>query len=92
MPTAVAGKIYPVALGLRQGDVLGSFSLRGPTAGVTDLTKPDITGPGVDILAAKNPANNNYGLSQVNAGESCSPEGSAAYLPSGLMAICRSGK
>lgn len=37
-------------------------------------------------------ANNNYGLTQVNAGDSCSPEGSAAYLPNGLMAICRSSK
>jgi len=37
-------------------------------------------------------ANNNYGLSQVNAGDSCSPEGSTAYLPNGLMAICRSRK
>ncbi|WP_166654039.1 S8 family serine peptidase [Tahibacter aquaticus] len=61
-PAAVPGRIDPVAYGLRQGDVLGSFSLRGPTAGVTDLTKPDITGPGVDILAAKDPGNNNYGL------------------------------
>ncbi|EOA03736.1 Large exoprotein involved in heme utilization or adhesion [Herbaspirillum frisingense GSF30] len=37
-------------------------------------------------------ANNNYGLSQVNAGDSCSPDGSAAYLPNGLMAICREHK
>ncbi len=37
-------------------------------------------------------ANNNYGLSQVNAGDSCNPEGSAAYLPNGLMAICKSRK
>jgi len=37
-------------------------------------------------------ANSNYGLSKVNAGDSCSPDGSAAYLPNGLMAICRSSK
>jgi subtilisin family serine protease len=61
-PTAVPGKIDPVAYGLRQGDVINSGSLRGPTAGVTDLTKPDISGPGTDILAAKDPGNNNYGL------------------------------
>jgi subtilisin family serine protease len=61
-PTAVPGRIDPVAYGLRQGDVLAGGSLRGPTAGVTDLTKPDITAPGTDILAAKDPGNNNYGL------------------------------
>jgi len=37
-------------------------------------------------------ANSNYGLSQVKAGDSCSPEGSAAYLPNGLMAICKGSK
>jgi hypothetical protein len=38
-------------------------------------------------------ANNNYPLSQVNAGDSCGPEeGAAAYLPNGLMAICRGRK
>ncbi|WP_305119243.1 S8 family serine peptidase [Tahibacter harae] len=61
-PNAVPGKIDPVSYGLRQGDVLNSGSLRGPSAGVTDLTKPDITAPGTDILAAKDPANDNYGL------------------------------
>lgn len=35
-----------------QGDVLAGFSLRGPIAGnLADLTKPDITAPGVDIFA-----------------------------------------
>lgn len=37
--------------GLLQGDVLGGFSLRGPSQLVT-VTKPDITGPGVNIYAA----------------------------------------
>lgn len=44
-----------------QGDVLGSFSFRGPTSGnVADLTKPDITGPGVNIYAAARAADGNY--------------------------------
>ncbi len=35
------------------GDVLADFSLRGPVpAPLQDLTKPDITGPGVNIYAA----------------------------------------
>ena len=43
------------------GDVLANFSFRGPTpAPVADLTKPDITGPGVIILAAGRAADGNY--------------------------------
>lgn len=35
------------------GDILAGFSFRGPTPSpLQDLQKPDITGPGVDILAA----------------------------------------
>lgn len=34
------------------GDVMASFSSRGPNPSVRDILKPDITGPGVDILAA----------------------------------------
>lgn len=37
--------------GVLRGDVLGGFSLRGPSQLVT-VTKPDITGPGVNIYAA----------------------------------------
>ncbi|CAN5613021.1 hypothetical protein BH23CHL7_BH23CHL7_07600 [soil metagenome] len=34
------------------GDVMASFSSRGPNAAVPSLIKPDVTAPGVDILAA----------------------------------------
>ncbi len=35
------------------GDILANFSLRGPTSGTfQNLTKPDVTGPGVSIYAA----------------------------------------
>ncbi|WP_386066694.1 S8 family serine peptidase [Tahibacter sp. UC22_41] len=37
----------------KKGDVLGDFSLRGPVpTGYLQVTKPDITGPGVQIYAA----------------------------------------
>lgn len=36
------------------GDIIASFSSRGPNPAATDLVKPDITAPGVDILAAFN--------------------------------------
>ena len=36
-----------------QGDILADFSLRGPDpAPYQDITKPDITGPGVPVYAA----------------------------------------
>lgn len=34
------------------GDVMAAFSSRGPNTQVPDLIKPDMTAPGVDILAA----------------------------------------
>ena len=47
--------------GLVQGDVLANFSFRGPIAGnLADLTKPDITGPGVSIYAAGRAADGDY--------------------------------
>ncbi|GAB3383226.1 hypothetical protein GCM10027432_12760 [Lysobacter fragariae] len=48
-PTATASIGLPVALP-NTPDVLGSFSSRGP-AGRFDLVKPDITAPGVNVLA-----------------------------------------
>jgi subtilisin family serine protease len=36
------------------GDVMASFSSRGPNPSVRDLIKPDVTAPGVDILAPFN--------------------------------------
>jgi len=41
------------AAGPGTGDILANFSLRGPIAGtLQNLTKPDVTGPGVSIYAA----------------------------------------
>lgn len=36
----------------KKGDVLADFSLRGPVPATFNVTKPDITGPGVEIYAA----------------------------------------
>jgi hypothetical protein len=38
------------------GSVMASFSSRGPTEVIPDLIKPDVTAPGVQILAAHSPA------------------------------------
>ena len=39
-----------------QGSVMASFSSRGPVGASSDLIKPDVTAPGVNILAAYSPA------------------------------------
>jgi subtilisin family serine protease len=44
---------------VQRGDVIAGFSLRGPSA-LTSITKPDITGPGVGIYAAVDPASGSY--------------------------------
>lgn len=62
-PTQSTGDVEPIVAGTRMGDVLADFSFRGPTPGsLADLTKPDITGPGVDIYAATDPGSGQYEL------------------------------
>jgi len=48
--TATAGIAFPGQAFPGQGDVIASFSLIGPAN--FDLLKPDITGPGVNVLAS----------------------------------------
>ena len=50
-PSATAGIPYPAIILANRVDALGAFSSRGP-AGNFDLLKPDVTAPGVSILAA----------------------------------------
>jgi hypothetical protein len=38
-----------------QGSVMADFSSRGPTRAASDLIKPDVTAPGVNILAGNTP-------------------------------------
>ena len=61
-PNATAD-VSPIGIGATQGDVLADFSYRGPTpAPLADLTKPDITAPGVNIYAALDDTSGNYGF------------------------------
>ena len=63
--TPTIGDFDPAVI---QGDVLAGFSLRGPS-NLTSVTKPDITGPGVNIYAALDTASGSYGF---NSGTSMS--------------------
>lgn len=60
---AAKGDYRRVEITSRQGDVINSGSLRGPTKNeYKDLTKPDITGPGTDIYAAAMASGGSYTL------------------------------
>ena len=51
--SATASLLFPAASFPQQGDIVADFSSRGPVAtGGQYIVKPDITAPGVDILAA----------------------------------------
>src|SRR3954452_14801127 len=43
------------ATALPRGGILAAFSSRGPQSAVPDIPKPDVTAPGVNILAAASP-------------------------------------
>lgn len=60
-------------------DILSGGSLTGPNNSF-DVTKPDITGPGVSIYAATNPANGNYTLLTGTSMSSPHVAGSALLL------------
>jgi len=75
------GDYSRAAVGQRQGDVLAGFSFRGPTQAPYDgLTKPDITGPGVDIYAAEGAADGSYGLMSGTSMSSPHLAGAAALV------------
>lgn len=65
------------------GDVLAGFSLRGPApVPFQNVTKPDITGPGVEIYAAFPFLQNGYGILRGTSMSTPHTSGSAALVRS----------
>ncbi|HEX5124643.1 MAG TPA: S8 family serine peptidase, partial [Rhodanobacteraceae bacterium] len=78
--TATADTV-PSGIGNVQGDVLANFSYRGPTLDpYADETKPDITAPGVNIYAALDDQDGNYGLMSGTSMATPHITGSAALI------------
>jgi subtilisin family serine protease len=80
-PSDSTADVAPVAIATTQGDVLADFSYRGPTPGnLADLTKPDITGPGVNIYAALDDQSGDYGFMSGTSMSSPHVAGAAALV------------
>jgi len=75
---ATGGIPYPPVVTFNVPDVLADFSSRGPAA--FDVLKPDITGPGVNILAVVNGDAGALGLLSGTSMASPHQAGSAALL------------
>jgi subtilisin family serine protease len=79
--TTATADTVPSGIGNIQGDVLANFSYRGPTLDpVADETKPDITAPGVNIYAALDDQDGNYGLMSGTSMATPHITGSAALI------------
>jgi subtilisin family serine protease len=78
-PIATGPVLVDFTPAVQQGDVLAGFSLRGPSA-LASVTKPDVTGPGVNIYAALDPASLNYGYLSGTSMSSPHTAGSGALV------------
>jgi hypothetical protein len=80
-----------IDLSASNGDQMVSFSSRWPDKSVPDVLKPDIGGPGVDILAAVNTTNPlsdpEYGILSGHLDGDASPGGRRCARPRGSQHV-----
>ncbi|PTT91599.1 peptidase S8 and S53 subtilisin kexin sedolisin [Pelomonas sp. HMWF004] len=73
------GAISPAVLGSKPAPIMADFSSRGPNAGDSNLLKPDLTAPGVDIIAHVTPAQTEEQKAQIVAGTLVPPPAWDSY-------------
>ena len=65
--------------GIKPAPIMAGFSSRGPNMGDANILKPDLTAPGVDIVAGVSPALNNAQRDAVANGTLVPPAAWASY-------------
>jgi len=73
------GSIAVAVMGTKPAPVMADFSSRGPNGGDANVLKPDLTAPGVDIIAQVTPAQNEAQKAQIIAGTLVPPPAWDSY-------------
>lgn len=74
--TAAIGQFY---IGTKPAPIMANFSSRGPNQGDSNIMKPDMTAPGVDVIAQVTPDLNQVDRDAVAAGTLVPPPAWASY-------------
>ena len=73
------GSIAPAVMGTKPAPIMADFSSRGPNGGDSNVLKPDLTAPGVDIIAQVTPAQDEAQKAQIIAGTLVPPPAWDSY-------------
>lgn len=73
------GTINPAVIGTKPAPIMADFSSRGPNAGDSNVLKPDLTAPGVDIIAQVTPAQDEAQKAAIVAGTLVPPPAWDSY-------------
>lgn len=73
------GAIAPAVMTSKSAPIMASFSSRGPNGGDSNVMKPDVTAPGVDIIAQVTPAQDQAQRDQIAAGTLVPPPAWDSY-------------
>ncbi|MFG6457705.1 S8 family serine peptidase [Roseateles sp. BYS96W] len=73
------GTIATATMGVKAAPVMADFSSRGPNGGDSNVLKPDLTAPGVDIIAQVTPVQDEAQKAQIAAGTLVPPPAWDSY-------------